>query len=150
MTNCQDLKIAAREAHHLIKSVLDSFVPIHAPSSNPVYIAGENGTELHQDQSALSDLGLEVKHLMNKTDLVLKVGDPKEPWLCFVLCEHSCGHIDTKRKQDLDKIASSIKIKCAYLSAFASMASYAKVCDSIAWNTDVWIAAQPTKLISFD
>lgn len=146
MTNCHDLKISS----HLIKAVLDSFVPIHAPSSTTVYIARDNNSVLHQDQSALSDLGLEVKHLIGNTDLVLKIDDPKEPWLCFVLCEHSCGHIDTKRKQYLDKIASSTKIKCAYLSAFASMESYSKVCDSIAWSTDVWVADQPTKIISFD
>lgn len=146
MTNCHDLKISS----HLIKAVLDSFVPKHATASIPVFITGDHSSVLHQDQSALSDLGLEVKHLIGNTDLVLKVDDPKEPWLSFVLCEHSCGHIDTKRKQYLDKIASLTKLKCAYLSAFASMASYTKVCDSIAWNTDVWIAAQPTKLISFD
>ena len=146
MTNCHDLKISS----HLIKAVLDSFVPIHAPSSTTVYIARDNNSVLHQDQSALSDLGLEVKHLIGNTDLVLKVDDPKEPWLCFVLCEHSCGHIDTKRKQGLDKIASSTKLKCAYLSVFTSMESYSKVCDSIAWSTDVWVADQPTKIISFD
>lgn len=146
MTTCQDLKIA----DHLIKAVLDSFVPLHAPSSHPVYISAEIGSVLHQDQSALSDLGLNTNDLMGKTDLVLKVNDPKEPWLCFVSCEHSCGHIDTKRKQELDKISSSTKLKCAYLSVFANMESYSKVCDSIAWSTDVWIADQPTKLISFD
>lgn len=146
MTNCQDLKLA----DNLIKAVLDSFVPEHATASIPVYISGENGTVLHQDQSALTDIGLEAKHLMGKTDLVLKVDAPKEPWLCFVSCEHSCGHINTKRKQELDKLASSTKLKCAYLSVFASMESYSKVCDSIAWSTDVWVANQPTKIISFD
>ena len=146
MTTCHDLKIA----DHLIKTVLDSFVPLHAPSSTPVYISGDNGTVLHQDQSALSELGLNTNDVMGKTDLVLKVDDPKEAWLCFVSCDHSCGHIDTKRKQELDKIASSTKLKCAYLSVFANMESYSKVCDSIAWNTDVWIVDQPTKLISFD
>ena len=146
MTTCHDLKIA----DHLIKTVLDSFVPLHAPSSTPVYISGDNGTVLHQDQSALSELGLNTNDVMGKTDLVLKLNDPKEPRLCFVLCEHSCGHIDTKHKQALDKIASSIKLKCAYLSVFTSMQSYSKVCDSISWNTDVWLSDHPTKLIRFD
>ena len=146
MANCQDLKIA----DELIKAVLDSFVPEHATASIPVFIAGDHSSVTHQDQDVLSDLGLEAKHLMGKTDLVLKVDDPKEPWLCFVSCEHSCGHINTKHKQELDKIASSTKLKCAYLSVFANMESYSKVCDSIAWNTDVWIVDQPTKLISFD
>lgn len=146
MTNCHDLKISS----HLIKAVLDSFVPIHATSSTTVYIARDNNSVLHQDQSALSDLGLNTNDLMRKTDLVLKVDGAKEPWLYFVSCEHSCGHIDTKCKQVLDKIASSTKLKCASLSVFANMESYSKVCDSIAWSTDVWIAEQPTKIISFD
>ena len=146
MTTCQDLKLA----DNLIKAVLDSFVPEHATTSIPVFIAGDHSSVPHQDQIALSDLGLNTNDLMGKTDLVLKVNDPKEPWLCFVSCEHSCGPIDTKRKQEFDKIASSSKLKCAYLSVFANMESYSKVCDSIAWSTDVWIADQPTKLISFD
>ena len=128
MTTCHDLKIA----DNLIKAVLDSFVPLHAPSSLPVYISAEIGSVLHQDQNVLSDLGLNTNDLMGKTDLVLKIDDPKEPWLCFVSCDHSCGHIDTKRKQELDKIASSTKLKCAYISVFASMESYSKVCDLIA------------------
>ena len=146
MTNCHDLKISS----HLIKAVLDSFVPQHATASIPVFIAGDHSSAIHQDQIALSDLGLNTNDLMGKTDLVLIVNDPKEPWLCFVSCDHSCGHIDTKRKQELDKIASSTKLKCAYLSVFTSMQSYSKVCDSIAWNTDVWLSDQPTKLIRFD
>lgn len=146
MTTCQDLKIADK----FIKAVLDSFVPEHATASIPVYISGDNGTVLHQDQSALSDLGLNTNDLIGKTDLVLKVDEPKEQWLYFVSCEHSCGHINTKRKQELDKLASSTKLKCAYLSVFANMESYSKVCDSIAWSTDVWVADQPTKIISFD
>lgn len=146
MANCQDLKIA----DELIKAVLDSFVPEHASASIPVFIAGDHSSAIHQDQSALSDLGLITNDLMGKTDLVLKVNDPKEPWVYFVSCEHSCGHINTKRKQELDKIASSIKLKCAYLSVFTSMQSYSKVCDSIAWNTDVWLSDHPTKLIRFD
>lgn len=146
MTNCHDHKIA----DELIKAVLDSFVPEHATASIPVYISGENGSVPHQDQNVLSDLGLNTNELIGKTDLLLKVDDPKEPWLCFVSCEHSCGHIDSKRKQELDKISSSTKLKCAYLSVFASMESYSKVCDSIAWSTDIWLADQPTKIISFD
>lgn len=146
MANCQDLKIA----DELIMAVLDSFVPEHATASIPVFISGDHSSVIHQDQIALSDIGLDAKHLLGKTDLVLKVDDPKEPCLCFVLCEHSCGHINTKRKQELDKIASSTKLKCAYLSVFANMKSFSKVCDSIAWSTDVWVADQPTKLISFD
>ena len=146
MANCQDLKIA----DELIKAVLDSFIPEHATSSIPVFIAGDHSSVIHQDQIALSDIGLDAKHLLGNTDLVLKLNDPKEPRLCFVLCEHSCGHIDTKHKQALDKIASSIKLKCAYLSVFTSMQSYSKVCDSISWNTDVWLSDHPTKLIRFD
>ena len=146
MANCQDLKIA----DELIMAVLDSFVPEHASASIPVFIPGDHSSVIHQDHNALLDLGLNTNDLMGKTDLVLKVDDPKEPWLYFVSCEHSCGHINTKRKQELDKIASSIKLKCAYLSVFANMESYSKACDSIAWSTDVWIADQPTKIISFD
>lgn len=146
MTNCHDLKIA----DNLTKAVLDIFVPQHATASIPVFIAGDHSSVIHQDQSALSDLGLNTNDLMGKTDLVLKVDDPTEPWLCFVSRDHSCGHIDTKRKQELDKIASSSKLECAYLSVFANMESYSKVCDSIAWSTDVWVADQPTKIISFD
>lgn len=146
MTNFQDLKIADK----LIKAVLDSFVPEHATASIPVFIAGDHSSVIHKDQSALSDLGLYTNDLNGKTDLVLKVDDPKEPWLYFVSCEYSCGHINTKRKQELDKIASSTMLKCAYLSVFANMESYSKVCDSIAWSTDVWAADQPTKIISFD
>lgn len=146
MTTFHDLKIADK----LIKAVLDSFVPQHATASIPVFIAGDHSSVIHQDQNALSALGLNTNDLMGKTNLVLKVDDPKEPWLYFVSCDHSCGHIDTKRKQELDKIASSTKLKCAYISVFASMESYSKVCDSIAWSSDVWIADQPTKIISFD
>ncbi|WP_308498628.1 BsuBI/PstI family type II restriction endonuclease [uncultured Anaerobiospirillum sp.] len=146
MTTCQDLKIA----DELIKSVLDSFVPEHASASIPVFIAGDHSSVIHQDQSALSDLSLNTNELIGKTDLLLKVDDPKEPWLCLVSCDHLCGHIDTERKQELDKIASSTKLKCAYLSVFDRMESYSKVCDSIAWSTDVWVADQPTKIISFD
>ena len=146
MTTCHDLKIA----DELIKAVLDSFVLQHATASIPVFIAGDRCSVIHQDQNALSDLGLNTNDLMGKTDLVLKVDDLKEPWLCLVSCDHLCGHIDTKRKQELDKIASSTKLNCAYLSVFDSMESYSKVCDSIAWSTSVWVADQPTKIISFD
>lgn len=66
MTTCNDLKIA----DHLIKAVLDSFVPLHAPSSHPVYISAEIGFLPHQDQNVLPDIGINTNDLMGITDLV--------------------------------------------------------------------------------
>ncbi len=99
MTNCHDLKITS----HLIKAVLDSFVPIHAPSSTTVYIARDNNSVLHQDQNVLSDLGLEVKHLIGNTvlDSFVPIHAPSSTTVYIARDNNSVLHQDQNVLSDL-------------------------------------------------
>lgn len=62
----------------------------------------------------------------------------------------SHGPVDSKRYIELEELFSSVIIDKVYISAFPDKKTFAHYLTDIAWETEVWIADNPTHMIHFN
>ena len=74
--------------------------------------------------------------------------EPKN-WLVLVESVTSHGPIDSKRKIELQKLFNTDLI-LIYVTAFPDRQTFTRFTAEIAWETEVWLADNPTHLIHFN
>ena len=75
---------------------------------------------------------------------------PAKNWLILGEAVTSHGPVDGKRHGELAKLFSKAKAGLVYLSAFPSRRIFTRYAETISWETEVWIADNPTHLIHFN
>lgn len=96
----------------------------------------------------MADLAVHVHRRGKMPDVV--VHDVENDLLIVVEAVSSGGPIDPKRHEELDEIFAGSHAKVMYVTAFMERRTLAKHLGAIAWDTKVWIAEAPTRLIHFD
>ena len=81
-------------------------------------------------------------------DVVVHLKDKN--WLILVEAVTSHGPIDNKRKIELEKLFAGSKAGLVFITAFSTRKVMVKYLKDISWETDVWLAENPTHLIHFD
>lgn len=71
-------------------------------------------------------------------------------WLYLIEAVHSSGPISENRLLELKKLTKNCKADIVYVTAFLDRATFRTWVKDIAWETEVWIADNPTHLIHFN
>jgi hypothetical protein len=58
--------------------------------------------------------------------------------------------VNPKRRIELDELFAPIRDKIVYVTAFPTRSVLARYLADISWETEVWVADNPTHLIHFD
>ena len=142
------LRLSPGEHSELIRAILESFGPQFAPGSDLVY-AGDTGRKWgHFDENLLANVGVHVDSHGKMPDVVLYC--PKRGWLLLIEAVTSHGPVDGKRHDELAKLFKGSKAGLVYVTAFPSRSTMARYLPDIAWETEVWVADNPTHLIHFN
>jgi hypothetical protein len=62
----------------------------------------------------------------------------------------SHGPLSPKRQIELEKVLVGCKAKKVYISVFPDSREFKRHIDNIAWETEVWIEANPAHMIHFN
>jgi len=89
-----------------------------------------------------------IKEHGKMPDVILYVEDKK--WLVLVESVTSHGPVDSKRYIELKELFASITADLVFISAFPDKATFAHYVHDIAWETEAWIADNPTHMIHFN
>lgn len=81
-------------------------------------------------------------------DVVIHLEDRK--WLVIVEAVTSHGPIDNKRKLDLQFLMKGSSSGLVFVAAVPDRRTLNKYLGQIAWETEVWVAENPTHLIHFN
>lgn len=132
----------------LIKEIIEEFGPNFAPGSILIY-AGDTGEKWgYFDEKALSDLGVQVDSHGKMPDVVLYFKEKN--WLLLIEAVTSHGPVNPKRHEELATLFQKSSAGLVYVTAFPTKRLMAKYLSDISWETEVWIAENPTHLIHFD
>jgi type II restriction enzyme len=71
-------------------------------------------------------------------------------WLLLVESVTSHGPMDGKRHNELTRLFAGATAGLVYVTAFPNRVTMARYLDSIAWETEVWVADAPSHLIHFN
>ena len=62
----------------------------------------------------------------------------------------SHGPVDSKRHIELKKLFASASTDMVYISAFPDKRTFARYASEVAWETEVWVADNPTHMVHFN
>ncbi|KAF5076434.1 Type-2 restriction enzyme AplI [anaerobic digester metagenome] len=96
----------------------------------------------------MKNLGIPIDQHSKLPDVVIY--EPKRNWLFLIEAVTSHGPVSPKRLLELEEFLKDCKVGKIYVSAFPDMAEFKKYSNSIAWETEVWLAEIPDHMIHFN
>lgn len=135
--------------HNVIQAaVVEEFIPRFAPGSRLLYLGDTANKNLVLDTEGLADLGIPITKHDKLPDVVFYDPNKKRLFLVEVVTSH--GPMSPKRFYELEEMLSECKVKTICVSAFPDFKEFQKHMAKIAWETEVWIAAEPDHMIHYD
>lgn len=144
----KEIKLSPGEHSELIRAIWEQFGPRFVPGGRLVY-AGDTGDKWgYFDQELLGSLGVKLDSHGKMPDVVIHY--PAKDWLVLAEAVTSHGPVDAKRQEELNKLFKECRAGLVFVSAFPDRRTFAKYQNAIAWETEVWIAENPSHLIHFN
>ena len=143
--NGSDFQFSAGKHNELQKHVIEEFAPRFAPNSECLYVGDTINKSLVKNADKLSQLGLDITLHDKMPDVILYRED--ENWIYFIECVTSVGPMDSKRVIEINEMSKRLNAEKIFVTAFSDFATYKKFADSLAWETEVWIATMPEHMI---
>lgn len=144
----KEITLSPGDHSELMRAVVEEFAPRFAPGSVLVY-AGDTGDKWgYFDAPLLARLGVDVDLHGKMPDVVLHYTEKN--WLLLVESVTSHGPVDGKRHAELARLFKDSKAGLVFVTAFPDRSIMARYLPEIAWETEVWVAENPTHLIHFN
>jgi len=143
--NGKELSFSTGKHNQLQKMILEEFAPRFAPFSECLYVGDTTEKDLHKDTAKLQQLGFTITLHDKMPDVVLYRKD--KDWLYFIEAVTSVGPMDAKRIMEIDAMTREVTSGKIYVTAFLDFRTFKKFSESLAWETEVWIADMPEHMI---
>lgn len=134
--------------NELQAAIVEQFVPRFVPGARLLYLGDTANKTAFIDEQALSALGLRLTEHDKLPDVLLY--DDQRQWLVLVEAVTSHGPMSPKRVVELEHMFSPSPAGRIFMSAFPTFTEFRKHLNSIAWETEVWIAEIPDHLIHYN
>lgn len=132
----------------LIRQIVEDFGARFVPGGQLVY-AGDTGDKWgYFDDALLKQQGVVVDNHGKMPDAVIFY--PAKNWLILAEAVTSHGPVDAKRHDELSQLFRESKAGLVFVSAFPDRRTFTKYLETISWETEVWIADNPSHLIHFN
>ena len=143
--NGTDFQFSAGKHNELQKAIIEEFAPRFAPNAECLYVGDTIAKDLVKNVDKLKGLGFEITLHDKMPDVVLYRED--KDWIYFVESVTSVGPMDPKRILEISEMTTNVSAGKVFVTAFLDFATYKKFADSLAWETEVWIADMPDHMI---
>jgi adenine-specific DNA-methyltransferase len=132
----------------LIKEIIEQFAPRFAPGSNLIYVGDTGNKSIVFDEQYLASLGIILHGRGKLPDVIFH--DKNRNWLILVESVTSVGPMDGKRHAELSTLFSGSTAGLVFVTAFPDRALMARFLSILAWETEVWVADNPSHMIHFN
>lgn len=144
----QRLELSPGKHNKLQVEVIETFGPNFAPGATVLYVGDTAKKTLHLEIEKLEELGVPITKHDKLPDVVLYWEERN--WLFLIEAVTAHGPVSPKRHHELEKVLESCPADRVYVSAFPDFKEFRRHAHDIAWETEVWIAQNPTHLIHFN
>jgi len=144
----QTIQLSAGDHSQLIHDIVLDFGARYVPGGVLVY-AGDTGNK-HGffNVELLASLGVRLDNHGKLPDVVIY--NPTNNWLFLIESVTSHGPVDHKRYGELTALFKDCTAGLVFVSAFPDTKTYVKYSGVIAWETEAWIADNPSHMIHFN
>lgn len=148
VVNGNRLKLSAGKHNELAKAVIEVFAPSFISGSVLVYVGDTENKSAYVDLKFIEKLNIPYDTHFKLPDIIFYL--PTRKWIILVESVTSHGPMNPKRHLELEKLFIDSKAAKVYVTAFPDKATMRRYVADIAWETEVWIADNPTHLIHFN
>lgn len=132
----------------LVRAILEQFAPRFTPGARPIYVGDTAKKWAHFDSDRLASLGVAIEAHGKMPDVVLHYA--AEDWLVLVEAVTSHGPMNPKRVVELRELFANVKPGLVFVTAFPDKRTMVRFLPEIAWETEVWVADDPSHMIHFN
>lgn len=143
--NGKDFTFSSGKHNELQKAIIEEFAPRFAPDSECLYVGDTTQKDLVKDAEKLHSLGFEITLHDKMPDVVLY--SEEKNWLYFVESVTSVGAMEPKRIKEIEEMTAGVSAGKIYVTAFQDFKTFRKFSETLAWETEVWIADMPDHMI---
>lgn len=143
-----EIQLSPGKHSELIGKIIEDFGHRYVPEGTLIYVGDTGNKDVYFDKELLKELGVILDTHGKFPDVIIY--NSKRNWLLLIESVTSHGPIDSKRHGELSDLFKDCKAGLVYVSAFLTRKTFLKYSDTIAWETEVWIAESPTHMIHFN
>ena len=143
--NGEDFTFSPGKHNQLQKAIIEEFAPRFAPNSECLYVGDTTEKDLVKNVDKLRALGFEITLHDKMPDVVLYSED--KDWLYFIESVTSVGPMEPKRIKEIEEMTTGVTSGKIYVTAFLDFKTFKQFSESLAWETEVWIADMPDHMI---
>ena len=143
--NGADFQFSIGRHNELQKAIIEEFAPRFAPNSECLYVGDTIEKDLVKNVDKLKELGFEITLHDKMPDVVLYRED--KDWIYFVESVTSVGPMDAKRILEITEMTKNVVAGKIFVTAFLEFKTYKRFSETLAWETEVWIAEMPEHMI---
>ncbi len=141
-----EIYLSSGGQNKLIEKVIKEFCAYFTPKGRLIYVGDAKAKWAHFDQKALASVGVRIKDYHGKMpDLIIH--HKEKNWLLLIEAVTSHGPIDPKRKIELEELFGKSKAGLVFITTFNDKKTMIKYLEKIAWETEIWVAENPTHLV---
>lgn len=142
------IKLSPGGQNPLIKAVIEHFCPIFAPGGVVLYIGDTENKFVHLETAGLAALGVSIAAAAKIPDVIVHY--TAKNWLLLIEAVTSAGPVDGKRRKELKDLFAGSKAGLVFVTAFEDRRAMQSFSSQIAWESEVWIAEDPSHMIHFN
>ena len=140
-----DFTFSPGEHNQLQKAIIEEFAPRFAPNSECLYVGDTTEKDLVKNIEKLKELGFEITLHDKMPDVVLY--SEERNWIYFIESVTSVGPMDPKRIIEINEMTADVSAGKIFVTAFLDFKTFKKFSETLAWETEVWIADMPDHMI---
>ena len=143
--NGEDFTFSPGDHNQLQKAIIEEFAPRFAPNSECLYVGDTIEKDLVKNEDKLHELGFTITLHDKMPDVVLY--SEEKNWLYFIESVTSVEPMKPKRIKEIEEMTISVTAGKIYVTAFLDFKTFKKFSETLAWETEVWIADMPDHMI---
>lgn len=140
-----DFTFSPGKHNQLQKAIIEEFAPRFAPNSECLYVGDTTEKDLVKNIEKLKELGFEITLHDKMPDVVLY--SEERNWIYFIESVTSVGPMDPKRIIEINEMTADVSAGKIFVTAFLDFKTFKKFSETLAWETEVWIADMPDHMI---
>ena len=144
----EKLQLSPGPHNRIQKAVVEEFLPRFLQQPRILYLGDTAKKVLVMDHQRLEALGLQLNDHDRLPDIIAL--DERRNWLFLVEAVHSSNPVGRLRHLALEELVAKCSVGTVYVSAFESLRTFAKWASSISWETEIWVATDPTHMIHYN
>lgn len=129
----------------LIKAMVEDFCAYFVPGGEILYVGDADEKLATFERDRLAELGVVIDEHGKMPDLV--VYQASKNWLFLMEAASTHGPVDHIRYSELSRMFAGSSAGIIYVSCFPNRSIMRRFLGDLAWETEVWLASDPTHMI---